>query len=140
MRRNTKWRPCCSYSMLNCRTFNIQSRKRPCLAFANYVFVTECLSYDFVLALTILFTFLSRATRPISHCVCRLVGQAFTFSLRIAFTAPAQLNTVPAQPPATKAAVFGCTHIQNCLPLSCHKRTAQREEIHGANYFHQVEI
>ena len=31
---------------------------------------------------------------------------------------------------------IGCTQIQNCLRSSCHKRTAQREEIHGANYSH----
>ena len=51
--------------------------------------------------------------RPISHCVCRLVGHASTFSTRTAFNAPAQLNiapaqliTAPAQPPATGAAVY----------------------------------
>ena len=36
--------------------------------------------------------------------------------------------------------LLGCTHIQNCLRLSCNRRIAQREEIHGANHFHLVKI
>ena len=78
---------------------------------------------------------MSRATRPISHRVCRSVGwsvgwsvgHAFTFSVRMAFiapakliiapaqlitapaqliTAPTQLITAPAQPPATGVVVY----------------------------------
>ena len=41
--------------------------------------------------------FLSRATRPIGHRVRRSVGHAFTFSMRMAFIAPAKLIIAPAQ-------------------------------------------
>ena len=40
---------------------------------------------------------MSRATRPISHCVGQSVGHTFTFSMRMAFSAPAQLIIAPAQ-------------------------------------------
>ena len=65
-------------------------------------FVTWCPFFAFLHCFSILLffpSFLSRATRPISRCVCRSVGwsvgHAFTFSMRMAFIAPAQLITVP---------------------------------------------
>ena len=52
--------------------------------------------------------FLSRATRPTSHRVCRSVGRSvgpnFIFGKQTAFTA--QLITAPAQLPATGVAVY----------------------------------
>ena len=48
----------------------------------------------------VFFVFLSRVTRPISHHVRRSVGRSvghiFTFSMRMAFIAPAKLIIAPA--------------------------------------------
>ena len=55
-----------------------------------------------------------------SHCVCcsvcRSVGPTFTFSMQKAFTTPAQLITAPAQPPATRAAVYTALFSKSAQP------------------------
>ena len=41
---------------------------------------------------------------------------------------------------ALRTLALGCSHIQNCLRSSCHKRTAKRDGYHGQNCFYWVKI
>ena len=75
---------------------------------------------------------LSRATRPTSHCVCRLVGHTFTFSMRTAFTAPTQLITAPAQLIIAPVNLhFRCrpSYSTSCCLRTCHRTSAGRNSL-----------
>ena len=60
---------------------------------------------------------MSQARQPKRHCVCRSVGRSVghTFSVRTAVTAPAQLITAPAQPPAIKVPEYTALFFSLCL-------------------------